>query len=76
MGLIVSCSTPTTPKFPDIDCKPIMKLTKSQLEELSHCKKDVNVCSIPRNTFMQIFNNYQKRAACLETYKETAKEFQ
>ena len=75
LGLIVSCSTATTPRFPDINCIPIVKLTKSQLAELAKCKKDVVNCTVPRNTLMQIFNNYQNKAACLERYQSTAKEF-
>ena len=72
---IVSCSTPTTPKFPDINCIQVNKLTGKQLYELSQCKKDVKGCNISRETLMQIFNNYQNKSACLEQYKETAKEF-
>ena len=75
LASIVSCATPTTPKFPEITCIPTNKLTDKQLTELSQCKKDVKDCTIPRTTLIQIFNNYQNKAACLEQYQETAKEF-
>ena len=73
---IVSCSTPTVPKFPDIDCKPIKALSGKQLEQLKECKKDVENCIIPRGTLMQIFNNYQNKTACLEQYQKTSKIYQ
>ena len=72
---IVSCSTPTVPKFPEISCIPTAKLTEKQLAKLKECKKDMESCTIPRKTLMQIFNNYQNKAACLEQYQETSKVY-
>lgn len=74
LASIVSCSIPTIPKFPEISCKPIEKLSVEQLAKLKEvCGKDVIICPIDRKTFMQIFSNYQNKAACLDQYQETSK---
>jgi len=73
LASIVSCTA--IPEFPEITCTPISKLSDKQLSELSQCKKDKEICSVPRNTLLQILGNYQNKSACLETYQETAKQY-
>ena len=73
-GSLIGCTA--IPKFPEIACIPTQKLSDKQLSEIKAvCKKNVIVCPIERKTFMQIFNNYQNKSACLEQYQETAKVY-
>lgn len=73
LASIVSCSTPTTPKFPEITCQKVT-LTKGELKVLSHCKEGV-VCQIPHETLKKILAIRNADKACLEEYKAAAKEY-
>ena len=70
---IVSCSTPTTPIFPKIDCAQI-KLTKEELSTLKVCKKDT-ICNIEHSLLKKFNSIIQVKSQCLEEYKAAASKF-
>ena len=75
IGLVLtaSCSTPTTPAFPQIAC-PITKLSSSELAALSSCQSGLD-CIIPHTLLKKLHQIVQDKSACLEQYKAAASKF-
>jgi len=68
------CATPVTPAFPAVDCVQV-KLTKSELQELKACNKNVAICNVRFDLMKKIFLISQEDKSCLEQYKAGASKF-